>query len=260
MPRFRYLLSVCLTCLSQSSQAECVRPEVSPYTEQEYYASAFELEGDKLKNALGRIIGNHHRQELECLPGIIGSDSVDGPQEFHYLWPESIGFPDDMQDAYTDAHNLRHSILSPELVDRMPQQNVPPGVRGDFARTLFYMAVRYQGNDASLTPDLELVVGKPEPETPHLGGLCLLLDWHEADPVSALERNRNDRIYQWQGNRNPFIDRPEFAADIWSNACLGFAERKAEIQSIVQRLEEIELEVKDLKRRLREMMSENGRE
>jgi endonuclease I len=49
--------------------------------------------------------------------------------------------------------------------------------------------------------------------------LCTLLAWHEADPVDELERRRHERIAETQGNRNSFIDRPEFSVAIWGNAC-----------------------------------------
>jgi uncharacterized protein len=52
-----------------------------------------------------------------------------------------------------------------------------------------------------------------------LGHLCTLRSWHAADPVDDFERRRHQRIVQVQGNRNPFIDRPAFAAAIWSPAC-----------------------------------------
>jgi Endonuclease I len=45
------------------------------------------------------------------------------------------------------------------------------------------------------------------------------LAWHEADPVDELERRRHERIVETQGNRNCFIDRPEFSVAIWGNAC-----------------------------------------
>ncbi|MFA6890165.1 MAG: endonuclease, partial [Bacilli bacterium] len=48
-----------------------------------------------------------------------------------------------------------------------------------------------------------------------LGKLSTLLTWNQLDPVDDFERNRNDVIYGYQGNRNPFVDHPEFADMIW---------------------------------------------
>jgi len=38
----------------------------------------------------------------------------------------------------------------------------------------------------------------------------ILLKWHESDPPSKEEKRRNDKIEQIQGNRNPYIDNPDF--------------------------------------------------
>lgn len=78
--------------------------------------------------------------------------------------------------------------------------------KGDVARSYFYMTTRYYTEDASWsTSDM----------TDHADllpwAVNLLLDWHAQDPVSQKEVDRNGAIYALQGNRNPFIDRPEFA-------------------------------------------------
>lgn len=79
---------------------------------------------------------------------------------------------------------------------------------GDVARILFYMVVRYPNiltladegfNGSSYTKEAAV-----------MGVLSLLLQWHEADPVSDFEINRNNIIYSYQGNRNPFIDHPNY--------------------------------------------------
>ena len=88
-----------------------------------------------------------------------------------------------------------------------------PTERGDIARALFYMAVRYDGTEANTT-DLELV--STPPTGPLMGKLSTLLAWHAADPPDAAERGRNDAIYtNYQHNRNPFIDHPEWVEAIW---------------------------------------------
>lgn len=86
-------------------------------------------------------------------------------------------------------------------------------VKGDVARMLFYMAVRYEGGDGFNDLELSTVSGSA---VPRIGDLDILLAWSAGDPVDAFEMRRNDRIHsQWQGNRNPFIDHPEWAAAIW---------------------------------------------
>lgn len=89
-------------------------------------------------------------------------------------------------------------------------------VKGDVARMLFYMAVRYDGSDG---PDLELIDktdSSPYKENkPKYGKLSTLIEWHKADPVDEFERLRNEIIFKYQGNRNPFIDHPEFVELIW---------------------------------------------
>ncbi|MBL0886246.1 endonuclease [Myceligenerans indicum] len=89
----------------------------------------------------------------------------------------------------------------------------PDRVKGDVARMLFYMAVRYEGVDG---PDLELNDYVDNGSAPRHGRISQLLAWNAADPVSDTERRRNEIIYtDWQGNRNPFIDHPEWAELIW---------------------------------------------
>jgi endonuclease I len=90
-------------------------------------------------------------------------------------------------------------------------------VKGDVARMLFYMAVRYEGEEGDMV-DLELI-NNPDSDKlsklPLYGDLDDLLRWHEEDPVSEREILRNQVIYTYQNNRNPFIDMPELVALIW---------------------------------------------
>lgn len=92
--------------------------------------------------------------------------------------------------------------------------------KGDIARAVLYMAIRYEGGTHSVTgqnePDLEMtddrskiIITSASPA--YMGLLTDLLQWHQADPPDAAERARNEVIYSFQGNRNPFIDHPEWA-------------------------------------------------
>ncbi|GAB3350435.1 endonuclease [Lysobacter tyrosinilyticus] len=91
--------------------------------------------------------------------------------------------------------------------------------KGDIARAVMYMAIRYEGGvdqNGQSEPDLELtddrskiVITSASPA--YMGLMSTLLAWHQADPPDAGERARNEVIYSFQGNRNPFIDHPEWA-------------------------------------------------
>jgi len=90
-------------------------------------------------------------------------------------------------------------------------------LRGNMARALFYMAIRYEGGDN--LPDLELtdnrsliVVTPSSAPKAYMGILTTLLEWHLQDPVDARELERNEVIFGFQGNRNPFVDHPEWAS------------------------------------------------
>ncbi|MCZ2257582.1 endonuclease [Sporosarcina sp. G11-34] len=91
----------------------------------------------------------------------------------------------------------------------------PDNVKGDVARILFYMATRYEQGDKV---DLELNEKLNNGSAPYHGKLSTLLEWHKQDPVDAFEENRNNVIQEWQGNRNPFIDHPEWVELIWPQA------------------------------------------
>lgn len=83
---------------------------------------------------------------------------------------------------------------------------------GDVARSVLYMEIRYN--------DLSVVNGYPvlpttEDYLGELGDLETLLDWHRNDPPDDYEMNRNNVVYTWQFNRNPFIDQPDLIEYIW---------------------------------------------
>ena len=89
-------------------------------------------------------------------------------------------------------------------------------VKGDVARMLFYMAVRYEGLDGYADLEFtELMLPQTDKQPIH-GVLSTLLAWHRNDPVDAWEENRNNIIFEdYQKNRNPFIDFPVLAEHLW---------------------------------------------
>uniref|UniRef100_UPI00404B1444 endonuclease n=2 Tax=Flavobacterium sp. TaxID=239 RepID=UPI00404B1444 len=124
---------------------------------------------------------------------------------------------DDILAGHSDMHHLR-AVDGGENSSRgnddygLDDYNGPTGNqgswKGDVARAVFYMAVRYNV--------LEVVNGNLDNSTLHqLGDLASLLTWNFEDPSDDFEMNRNNYIYTWQMNRNPFIDYPELANYIW---------------------------------------------
>ncbi|MBT33222.1 MAG: hypothetical protein CMO01_26470 [Thalassobius sp.] len=153
-----------------------------------------------------------------------------------HTWPKSHGFAEDTDTAYTDIHNLTPSDATVNTSKSNKDFNDLPNTaeyaegeaedtytdsdfwdprddkKGDVARILFYMATRYEG-----TRDLELVDRISHSGDPEIGVLYTMIKWHEQDPVSDEEIARNEAIYEQQGNRNPFVDNPDWVAEIWGN-------------------------------------------
>ncbi|MCG8378800.1 MAG: endonuclease, partial [Proteobacteria bacterium] len=155
-----------------------------------------------------------------------------------HTWPTSHGFSNTSDTAYTDIHNLRPSDASVNTsksnkdfdeIDHTPEneQGEAPDtytnddfweprdeIKGDVARILFYMDVRYNSDRL----DLKLVDRESFSDDPEIGVLYTLIKWHELDPVDNAEITRHEGAVGYQGNRNPFIDHPEWVESIWGNS------------------------------------------
>ncbi len=123
---------------------------------------------------------------------------------------------DSLRHGNSDAHALR-AADGPENSSRGNQfygQYTGPtgtlgGFKGDVARGVFYLAIRYNG--------LDIVNGYPDGNVGQFGDLQTLLEWHRNDPPDDFEMNRNNIIYTWQYNRNPFIDQPDLVEYLWGD-------------------------------------------
>ncbi|NLG35858.1 MAG: hypothetical protein GX548_10950 [Lentisphaerae bacterium] len=162
--------------------------------------------------------------------------SVSGTWNNEHVWANSHGITDN-DPAYSDWHHL-HATDAGANSDRSSRDfdvvtgtttnysfsgtisaglfEPPIAGKGDVARALFYMAVRYNGEgDLGFSSDLELTNAAPVSGAWH-GKLETLLEWNELDPVNDYERRRNNLVYtNWQGNRNPFVDHPEWARAVF---------------------------------------------
>jgi len=139
-----------------------------------------------------------------------------------HVWPQSLlgaSADNNVVNVASDLHNLKPanpSINSSRgnkyfdntttTVSYAPRDEV----KGDIARILFYMTIMYSYLDL-----VNLTSTHLEPSVFEMGMLNTLLQWHIQDPVDSFEQNRNEVIFTYQHNRNPFIDHPEFVEKLW---------------------------------------------
>ena len=194
----------------------------------------------------------------ENVIGIYSGFSMNGPAQYdggdgwnrEHVWPQSRGDFGTARGAGTDLHHLRaadistNSARSNRFFDIAPNQYIDQSgqysgstnsytsshryvfeprdeVKGDIACILFYMVVRYEGTNGELNLELTDEILPSNDRSPLMGKASRLVEWHLADPVDDEERRRNDIVYSYQQNRNPFIDHPEFVCLILSPSLNG---------------------------------------
>ncbi|UTW66414.1 endonuclease [bacterium SCSIO 12643] len=167
-----------------------------------------------------------------------------------HVWAKSRGDFGTSKGAGTDLHHLRAADVSTNSArnnrnfDEAPTQYVDGSgnysgttdsytsstdwvweprdeIKGDVARMIFYMTVRYEGENGEVDLELTDNLLSSTDKTPFHGKASVLVQWHLDDPVSSEEIARNNVIYGYQGNRNPFIDHPEYVCEIYGSYCSG---------------------------------------
>jgi endonuclease I len=216
-----------------------------------YYASLNGLEGEALKEAMHILLNQNFEPTSygDAREFLANADrSIDDPTKVwniydgalapyewdavswhrEHVWPNSrLGLErvdNTDKTIASDLHNLR--AVTPAVNSQRGDRFFSDGSgehqitddggfypgdehKGDVARIIFYMFIMYEElelRDDNLE-DLEAYT----PEGAVMGILSVLLEWHKEDPVSDFERARNQVIYEYQNNRNPFIDKPEYA-------------------------------------------------
>ncbi len=209
-----------------------------------------DMSGDALKSALNELTKlqtsytyGEARYDLQYTDEVVGKpgymySAYDGEEieaDWYYgsvwnrehVWPQSrLGETGALSastiDSRSDLHNLRacttktNGEKGDDFVGNIDQAgtyyvNAGEGDhRGDVARICFYMYVRYPENG------LELINYVDSSSGTTYGLLDTMLSWNTADPVDDFEKQRNSRIEEYQGNRNPFIDHPEYASRLFA--------------------------------------------
>lgn len=144
--------------------------------------------------------------------GDFGTDTGPGT-DIHHLRPADVSVNSARGDKDFDNGGTE---VSEAPGNRTDDDSFEPrdAVKGDVARMILYMAVRYDGGDgfADLEPNDKVGNGTQ----PHIGRLSVLKQWSKQDPPDSFEKHRNQVIFdKYQHNRNPFIDHPEWVDAIW---------------------------------------------
>ena len=204
----------------------------------DYYSAVTAISGTLLKKELRSVITKSHKKILTYndLRVYTAKTDVDpnnpnniilfysrksvsskwdggGTWNREHIWPQSTGWFK-TSDAGADIHHVRPT--NPSI--NSSRGNKPYGVttnsktfepddavKGDVARIIFYLLVRYQEADNYKV-------------TATASSMEMLLEWNKLDPVDNLERTRNEEAYNIQGNRNPFIDNYLYADMIWAES------------------------------------------
>lgn len=190
--------------------------------------------------------------------GLYSGFSMDAAAEYNsgsgwnreHVWAKSRGNFGTSKGAGTDLHHVRAAdistnsarnnrnfdLASTQYIDNGGSYNGPTNsytsstdwvweprdeVKGDVARMIFYMTVRYEGENGEVDLELTDNLLSSTDQSPFHGKASVLVQWHLDDPVSSEEILRNDVVYGYQNNRNPFIDHPEYVCEIFGEYCNG---------------------------------------
>ena len=185
---------------------------------------------DPIKDHQGAPGKKDYSKEGDCynrehtVPQSVFSEGQPMKSDLHHLLPTD-GYANNRRSNYPHAEvssatwtssngcKLGNSV-TPGYSDKAFE--VPDQYKGDIARIYFYMVTRYE----NVLKNWKNFAAFSKNSYPSLSSwaITLYLKWSDMDPVSEKEIKRNEAIYGFQNNRNPFVDHPEFAHKIWDGA------------------------------------------
>lgn len=181
-----------------------------------------------------------------------------------HVWAKSHGFPQEKYWAYTDCHHLHasecqiNSSRSNSYFDNIPDATneyygnrwdshafeAADNKKGDIARSMFYMYARYNSSTAmsngdyeltlDLTNDVNLIEKGNSNGHGYFGMLDTLILWHFCDKVDEKEVKRNEVVYNYQGDYNPFIDHPELVYYLFPEECKRLGIQEAGLKNLLK--------------------------
>ena len=184
-------------CGNYSAEGDCYNPE--HMIPQSVYSSNTPMQGDahQLLPTDGRVNGFRSNFPMGRVDdnNLISQSGISNPTQNGSKLGENLN----------SGYSAGYSGTVFEPIDEF---------KGDLARIYFYFATRYE-NQISNWSAYAMFNGSSD-QVFETAFLNILLEWHDMDPVSTKEINRNNAIYNHQGNRNPFVDNPSYVTTIWN--------------------------------------------
>lgn len=175
-----------------------------------------------------------------------------------HVWAKSHGFPTSSTEPYCDLHHLRPTLVSINSsrgnsdfgeLDGVSCSSDSYGnkwtstifeprdeVKGDVARMMFYMETRYGSKTSFNLKLVNQTTTSTSDGNGKFGHLDTLLKWHYEDPVSDSEIYRNNVVYGYQKNRNPYIDHPEYVDLAYPNGFSDSSINQEEIDNVIAKI------------------------
>jgi endonuclease I len=178
----------------------------------------------------GQFYNREHSVPLSWHSGSTGSFSG---SDYHHVFPtdkkvngERANFPYGKVATATFT-SLNGSKLGSSAVAGITGTVFEPRdeYKGDVARAFLYFVTRYESDMTTWGSNADAAQAF-EPNTfpsVDIAYLKLMIEWHNQDPVSQKEIDRNNAAYTYQGNRNPFVDFPQYVNQVWNSTCPGLS-------------------------------------
>lgn len=186
---------------------------------------------------VGQNCGNYN-SEADCynkehtVPKSWSDDDIIAEGDYHHVVPadgwvnsKRSNYPFGVIGGTADYISLNGSKLGNSGVAGINGKVFEPinEYKGDMARCFFYFITRYQDQVKTLWADNSQVFSADSFPSINVNYLPLMIAWHQSDPVSDKELIRNEGGYIYQGNRNPYIDHPEYVDAVWNSGCPGLS-------------------------------------
>lgn len=180
-------------------------------------------------NGEGDCYNREHSVPQSWFSNTSGQPAAGPGTDFHHIYPT---------DGEVNARHSNHAYgevavaswtsltgnkLGTSAIAGIPGTVFEPldSFKGDLARAFLYFVTMYEDDMSgyNIYTDNSRAFAYNTFPSVKIDYLRMMIRWHKLDPVSSKERNRNNAAYTFQGNRNPFVDRPDWVDSVWNSSC-----------------------------------------